>query len=219
MTTAFIPINEKLLGQILVDRNIISPTHLQSALDRQKKGKGKYIGEILLEMGIPQEKINDALDASGKRKRLGEILIDLGVLTPDQLRDALAKQRQLARMAIRRPLGKLLVEMGYTNFEALLTALSKHFNIPTISLRRFYPSPSLQRAVGDAFALKHKILVLENDASKIRLALAEPNPLLLDELRRAFPAGKRVEFCLANPLEMDHCLRQKFDPFFASHYR
>jgi hypothetical protein len=221
MTRAFLPITEKMLGQILVERNIISPTQLQVALDRQKTGNGKnkYIGEILLEMGVPQEKINEALEASGKRRRLGEILVDLGILKPEELRQALEKQEQLARMAIRRPLGKLLVEMGYANFDALLTALSKHFNMPAISLRRFYPSPSLQRAVGDAFALKHKILVLENDARKIRLALAEPSSLLLDELRRAFPSGKRVEFCLANPLEMDHCLRQKFDPFLASHYR
>jgi hypothetical protein len=221
MTTAFIPITDKLLGQILVERNIISPVHLQRALDRQKKlnGKYKYIGEILLEMGIAQEKINEALDASGKRKHLGEILIDLGILKPDQLRQALEKQRQLARMDIRRPLGKLLVEMGYTNHETLLTALSKHFNMPIISLRGFFPSPPLQKAVGEAYALKYKIVVLENDASKIRLALAEPNPLVMDELRRAFPPGKRVEFYLASPLEMDFCRRQKFDPFLASHYR
>jgi hypothetical protein len=221
MTTAFIPITDKLLGQILVERNIISPVHLQRALDRQKKlnGKYKYIGEILLEMGIAQEKINEALDASGKRKHLGEILIDLGILKPDQLRQALEKQRQLARMDIRRPLGKLLVEMGYTNYETLLTALSKHFNMPIISLRGVFPSPPLQKALGEAYALKYKIVVLENDASKIRLALAEPNPLVMDELRRTFPPGKRVEFYLASPLEMDFCRRQKFDPFLASHYR
>jgi len=145
-----------MLGQILVERNIISPSQLQMALDRQKKvnGKYKYIGEILFEMGISQEKINEALDASGKRKHLGEILIDLGVLTLDQLRGALEKQRQLARTAIRRPLGKLLIQLGYASYETLLTALSKHYNIPTISLRGFYPSPSLQKAVGNAYAFE-----------------------------------------------------------------
>jgi hypothetical protein len=221
MARAFIPITDKMLGQILVERNVISPTHLQMALDRQKKGNGKYkyIGEILLEMGVPQEKINEALNASGKRKRLGEVLIDLGILTSDELRQALEKQKQLARMAIRRSLGKLLVEMGYTNHEVLQTALSKHFNMPTISLKGFFPSPSLQKAVGDAYALRHKIVVLENDFTKIRLALAEPNSLFMDEVRRIFPAEKRVEFYLANPMEMDYCLRQKLDPFLVSRYR
>jgi hypothetical protein len=221
MATAFTPITDKTLGQILVERNVISPTHLRMALDRQKRGNGKhkYIGEILLEMGVPQEKINEALNASGKRKRLGEILIDLRILTSDELRQALEKQKQLARMAIRRPLGKLLVEMGYTNYEVLQTALSKHFNMPTIFLKGVFPSPSLQKAVGDAYALRNKIVVLENDFTKIRLALAEPNSLLMEELRRAFPAGKKVEFYLADPIEMEYCLRHKFDPFLVSYYR
>ena len=221
MATAFVPITDRTLGQILVERKVISPTRLQMALDRQKKGNGKYkyIGEILLEMGVPQEQINEALNASGKRKRLGEILIDLEMLTSEELKQALEKQKQLAGMAIRRPLGKLLLEMGYTNYEVLQTALSKHFNMPTISLKGVFPSPSLQKAVGDAYALRHKIVVLEDDFTKIRLAIAEPNLLVMDELRRVFRAEKRMEFYLANPMEMDYCLRHKFDPFLVSHYR
>ncbi len=215
------PIVEKTLGQILVERHIISPLRLQAALDRQKKqdGKAKYLGEILLEMGIPQERINDALDAYGKRKPLGEILVDLGILTPDQLGKVLEKQSQLARIGIRRPLGRLLVEMRYSTYETLLEALSKHFNMPVVSLRGFFPSSTLQKAVGEAFARKHKILVLENNFDRIRIALAEPFPFLMDEIRRAFPARKLVEFCLANPPEIDYCLEKKFDPFVVSHYR
>jgi len=221
MATAFVPITDRTLGQILVERKVISPTRLQMALDRQKKGNGKYkyIGEILLEMGVPQEQINEALNASGKRKRLGEILIDLEMLTSEELKQALEKQKQLAGMAIRRPLGKLLLEMGYTNYEVLQTALSKHFNMLTISLKGVFPSPSLQKAVGDAYALRHKIVVLEDDFPKIKLAIAEPNLLVMDELRRVFRAEKRMEFYLANPMEMDYCLRHKFDPFLVSHYR
>jgi hypothetical protein len=217
----FIPGAEKMLGQILVERNVISPLRLQAALDRQKgqNGRCKYLGEILLEMGIPQEKINGALDAHGKRKPLGAVLVDLGILMPDQLRKALGKQAQLAKMGIRRPLGKLLVEMGYANYETLREAFSKHFNMPMISLRTYFPSPSLQRAVGKAYALTHRIVVLENNSAKVRFALAEPNPSVMDELRRAFPPGKTVEFYLASIGEIDFCLKQKFDPFALSHYR
>jgi hypothetical protein len=221
MKEKILPSPEKKLGQILVERNIISPLRLQAALDRQKKqhGRYKYLGEILLEMGIPQGKINEALDAHGKRKPLGEILVDLGILTPDQLRKALEKQGQLAKMGIRRPLGKLLLEMGYIRHETLREAFSKHFNMPMISLKTFLPSTSLQKAVGEAYALKHRILVLENDSAKVRFALAEPNPFIMEELRKAFPPGKRVEFYLASPAEIDFCLKQKFDPFSFSYYR
>ena len=217
----FNPIVEKMLGQILVERGIISPKHLQVALDRQKeeKGKFKYIGEILIEMGIPQEKINEALDVYGKRKPIGQIFLDLKIITPDQLEKALEKQSRFAKMAVRKPLGKLLVEMGFTTYDGYLDALSRHFNMPIISLKGFFPSPSLQKAVGDAYAQKHKIVVLGNYPEKIKLGLADPNIFVIDELKRAYPPGKRVEFYLAHLFEMDYCLRIKFDPFVVSHYR
>jgi len=205
-----IPIIEKMLGQILVERKIISPGYVQRALDRQKnqKGKYKYLGEILIEMGIPQEKINEALDVYNKRKPIGQIFLDLKIITPDQLQKALEKQSQLAKKAVRKPLGKLLVEMGFTTYDGYLDALSKHFNMAIVSLSGFFPSISLQRAVGKAYAQKHQIVVLEDYSKWIKFALAEPDPFVMDELRRAFPPGRRVEFCLADRFEIDHCLKE-----------
>ena len=210
MRRNFKPTVEKMLGQILVERNIISPKHLQMALDRQEKEKRKfkYIGEILIEMGIPREKINEALDVYNKRKPIGQIFLDLKIITPGQLQKALEKQSQLAKMAVRKLLGKLLVEIGFTTYDGYLGALSKHFNMAIVSLRGFFPSISLQRAVGKAYAQKHKIVVLEDYSRRIKLALAEPDPFVMDELRRAFPSGRRVEFCLADRLEIDHCLKE-----------
>jgi hypothetical protein len=221
MRNNFNAVIEKMLGQILIERNIISPVDLQVALDRQKNqmGKYKYIGEILIEMGIPQEKINEALDVYNKRKPIGQIFLDLKIITPDQLEKALEKQSRFAKMAVRKPLGKLLVEMGFTTYDGYLDALSRHFNMPIISLKGFFPSPSLQKAVGDAYAQKHKIVVLGNYPEKIKLGLADPNIFVMDELKRAYPPGKRVEFYLAHLFEMDYCLRIKFDPFVVFHYR
>jgi hypothetical protein len=221
MRREFVPITEKTLGQILVERNIISPTQLQTALDRQKrqKGKYKYIGEILFEMGVSQKQINESLDIYGKRKPMGQIFLDLKILTPEQLQKALEKQNQLAKMAIRKPLGKLLIEMKYITYEEYLDVLSKHFNMPIVSLGGFFLSSSLQRAIGAAYAQKHQIVVLDDYAARIKLAFAEPNPLIMDEISRSFSREKRVEFYLANPSEVDSCLRKKFDPFSASHYR
>jgi hypothetical protein len=199
-----------MLGQILVERNIISPGFLQLALDRQKieKGKYKYIGEILLEMGVPQQKIDEALDGYNKRKPIGQIFLDLKIITPDQLQEALEKQSQFAKMAVRKPMGKLLVEMGVTTYNGYMEALSKHFNMAIVSLRGSFPSTSLQRAIGKAYAQRHHIVVLEDYGTGIKLALAEPDPLVMDELRRSFPSGKSVEFCLADRFEIDGCLKE-----------
>lgn len=210
MRRNFNPTVEKMLGQILVERDIISPGFLQLALDRQKKeeGKYKYIGEIMLEMGVPQQKINEALDSYNKRKPIGQIFLDLNIITPVQLQEALEKQSQFAKMAVRKPTGKLLVEMGVTTYKGYMDALSKHFNMAIVSLRGFFPSTSLQRAIGKAYAQRHQIVVLEDYVTGIKLALAEPDPLVMDELRRAFPSGKSVEFCLADRFEIEDCLKE-----------
>ncbi len=194
----------------IVERNIISPGFLQLALDREKteKGKYKYIGEILLEMGVPQQKINEALDSHNKRKPIGLIFLDLKIITPDRLQEALEKQSQFAKMAARKPMGGLLVEMGVATYHGYMDVLSKHFNMASVSLGGFFPSTPLQRAIGKAYAKRHQIVVLEDNVTGIKLALAEPDPLVMDELRRAFPSGKTVEFCSADRVEIDGYLKE-----------
>jgi hypothetical protein len=200
---------KKNFGQILVERNVISQAQLDLALTRQKLDKGKYLGQILFEMGVPQDEINKALDHFDKRKPLGQTLIDLKSITPLQLEEALEKQKQLRKKGVRKPLGMLLVELGYTNYDSYLRALSRYFNMPTVSLEKFTPSSALQKAVGERYAEKHRIVVLENSANTIKLALAEPTIYIMEELRKAFPMGKRVEFYLANPFDMETCLKRK----------
>jgi hypothetical protein len=169
--------------------------------------KYKYLGEILIEMGIPQQKINEALDGYNKRKPIGQVFLDLNIITLDQLQAALEKQSQFAENGVRKPLGNILVEMGFATYKGYKEALSKHFNMAIVSLRRFFPSASLQRAIGKAYAQKHQIVVVEDYAKGIKLALAEPDRLLMDELRRAFPAAKSIEFCLADHSEVGNCLK------------
>jgi DNA-binding transcriptional MerR regulator len=200
---------KKNIGQILVERNVITQAQLDLALTRQKLERGKYLGQILFEMGVPQDEINKALDHFDKRKPFGQTLIDLKSVTNEQLEEALEKQKQLRKEGVRKPLGMLLVELGYTNYDSYLKALSRYFNMPTVSLEKFTPSSDLQKAVGERYAQKHRIVVLENSASTIKLALAEPSIYRMEELRKALPLGKRVEFYLANPYDIETCLKKK----------
>jgi len=197
---------EKTLGQILIEKNIITPAILDLALKRQEREKGKYLGEILFEMGVPQDEINKALDRFDKRKLIGQILIDLKIITPQQLEEALEKNKELSKKGICKPVGRLLMEMGYINYSQYLKALSKSFNMPIISLVKFLPSPALQKTVGEKYAQKHLIVVMENSAKTVRLALAEPTMYLLEELKKALPAGKTVEFYLASLTQIQSCL-------------
>lgn len=198
----------KNLGQILIERNIITQAQLDLALTMQKVERGKYLGQILFEMGVRQDEINNALDSFDKRKPFGQILVDMKFITPQQLEEALEKQEELRKKGARKLLGTLLKEMGFTNNDRCLKALSKFFNMPAISLEKFTPSSTLQKAVGEKYAQKHRIIVLENGADTIKLALAEPTLYMMEELKKALPMGKRFEFYLANPFDVETCLKR-----------
>ena len=104
----------------------------------------------------------------------------------------------------------------YTDYS---NALSKTYDIPIISLKDFTINPSLQKAVGEKYALNHKILVLENSPDKIKLALAEPTKYIMDELRKMIPPRKRVEFHLAHPDEVKLCFRKYSNPFSFNNFK
>jgi hypothetical protein len=56
-------------------------------------------------------------------------------------------------------------------------------------------------------------VVLENSPARIKLALAEPTPYLIEEIRNIVRSGKSVDFCMANPHEVVSCLSLLDDPF------
>lgn len=214
------PAGEKTLGQILVEKGIIGRDQLDQALRIKSEQPGKYLGEILFEMGVSQEKINRALYYSNKRKTIGEILVDQKLVTREQLDEALSKQKKIKeKWGHTRPLGLLLIELGYINSRGYLTALSKHFNMPILSMKDYQPNPQLQKVIGERYAMERKIIVLENSAKTIKLVLAEPSTQIMEELQKAIPPGKTMEFYLAGYGEIDEGLRRVADPFSFTQYR
>jgi hypothetical protein len=198
----------KPLGKILLEKSIITGEQLSWALERQKLENGKYLGQIFLEMGIFQDEIHRALDSYHKRKKFGEVLLDAKILTSSQLEEALRKQKELKEN--RKPLGKILLDLGHINYEQYLQALARHFIMQTISLGEFVLSQTLQKLVGENYAFMKKIIVLQNEDEKIELALSEPSLFLMQEIQKFGPEGKRIEFYLAKPAEMEPCLEKLY---------
>lgn len=199
--------SEKALGQVLVANGTVSHEQLDLALMLREAQPDRHLSEILFQIGIPQEKINRALYYSNRRKTIGEILIDQGMITAEQLENALSKQRYIkSHWELTKTLGELLIEMGCINSRSLLVALSKHFNMPILSMKNYMPNPDFQKAIGKKYARKHKVIVLDNGPKTIKLVLAEPSVHIVEELQKAIPPGKAIEFYLARYDEIDECL-------------
>ena len=211
--------SDQQLGQIMVRKNIINEQQLEKALERQKNERGKFLGEILLEMGVPQEQINKVLYYYNKRTPIGQILVDMNVITPKQLQEALEKQKaMISKMFNYKPLGMLLVDLGFVNYRTYLDVLSKHFNMPIVHLECFTLKKALQQKIGEEYALRNKMIVLKDDRRSMEVVLSEPSIFIQEELRKFMPAGKELVFKLADPHEILQLLRATYDPYSMTGY-
>lgn len=211
---------DRTLGQILLKKGFIRQEQLDRALKIKEEQPDKYLGEILIEIGVSQEKITRTLFHFNKRRTINEILVDQKLITREQLDEALSKQKKIKdEWGHARPLGLLLIEMGFISSRGYMTVLSKHFNMPILSMKDCRPTPQLQKVIGERYAMERKIIVLENSPKTIKLVLAEPSAELTDDLRKAVPPEKTIEFYLASYREIDECLRKVADPFSFSRYR
>lgn len=201
------------IGRILVAKKIITEFQLAMALGRKEKEPGKYLGQILCEMGIPQSRIVKALCHSNKRKRLGQILVDLKMVTEDQLHEILLQQKYLKARKVFTPLGTLLADNRIIGEDHYMEALSAHFCMPVVSLEGFEVSPVLQKVVGEQYAKKNRIVVLDDSPLVVTVAIAEPDLLVFETLERAMPEGKHVMFCIARASQIEECLDEKYDPY------
>jgi len=190
------------LGQILLEHRYITQDQLDDALKIKEEHPEKFLGQILIEMGIPQSIINKALDSHRKRKPIGQILIEQNLINRKQLQEALERQK-----ISHKPLGDTLISLGFITKDQYLIALSKHFNMPTKSLETFKISKSLQKSIGEKFALKNKIIVLENSDNRIQLAIARPTKELSDDLYRFLPRSKTIQLFLARTDEIEQLLK------------
>ena len=198
--------SSNMIGQILVKKKVITEFDLGVAMERKRLEPKKYLGQILAEMGCPQSKIMKAIYYSNKRKKLGEILVELGIITAAQLHDLLLNQTHQKQLGNPQSLGSMLAYKGIISEEDYLTALSAHFSMPLVSLKGFRVTSALQKAVGERYAWKERIVVLKNDEREVTVAIADPNLSFLENIEKFIPKGKYLTFCLARSSEIESCL-------------
>jgi hypothetical protein len=102
------------------------------------------------------------------------------------------------------------MELGHIKYEQYMKALSKHFLMQVISLKDFIPTKNLQKMIGEGYARKNKILVLEDSDEKLKLAFPEPSRAVMEDIRRFARLEKRIEFYLAKSSEIDPWLHKLY---------
>ena len=140
--------------------------------------------------------------------RLGEGLVQNGVITEQQLKLALARQKSERS----RPLGELLVDLEFLTREQLTRALTEKLGIPYVNLERFPVDRLALDLVPRAVAIEHNVLPLCLDGRDLVLAVENPlDPRPLDRIR--FLAATKVTVVMASGDDIRRAIARHFvDP-------
>jgi type II secretory ATPase GspE/PulE/Tfp pilus assembly ATPase PilB-like protein len=189
-----------MLGEILVEKRVISADTLALALSRQEALRSGRVGTYLTDRAIiSTEDLVLALRTQEKRPnvRLGEILVDADLITPEQLAQALAIQAGSRG----RRIGEILIETGAVSMRLIQFAMSDKLGIPYVNVREFNIGPGALETLDMAFALRHQVLPLLRMDGILVVALEDPLAIdFAQELR--LNAGMTIAPVIANPQDL-----------------
>jgi type IV pilus assembly protein PilB len=113
--------------------------------------------------------------------RLGEIFVREGLITPEQLEEALEKQRQSRTQT---PLGDILVSMGLISERDKVRCLAIDWNVEFIDLTEMPPDPEVAKMLPAEMARKLRSIPVTVRNGRLLVATRAPlNVFAMDEIR------------------------------------
>ena len=139
---------------------------------------------------------------------LGAMLLERKLVTSDQLRQAMERQKRT-----RRRLGRVLVELGFTTQEAVLDALSAQLGVPSTRVNSYTVNADAVQHLSEKVARKYMAFPLLKVGSTLVVAIASPTDLhALDDLR--FASGCGIQMMVAMETEIQTALDKYYGNTF-----
>ena len=165
---------ETRLGELLIQRRLITAQDLQEALDAQQSAPAYVpLGQVLIDRGlITRRQLHLLLDWAKMRPKLGEMLIKAGAITEPQLTRALEEQPQMGL-----PLGETLIKLGYLTEDHMRQVLCLQMNVPYLDLTRVQIEASLARLINRTYAVRHVVVPVSQVGQTLTVAMNDPSDL------------------------------------------
>jgi len=140
-----------------------------------------------------------------RRKKVGEYLLEAGLITEDQLKEALRRQRQT-----REPIGQILSRAGYVDEADICRILNQQLGLPIVDLQATAIEDTVIALVREELAKRYiAIPVGKENQNTIRVAMADPlNASALEDIR--FQSGYFVRPVLAPPSEIQEAITRYY---------
>ncbi|MFC1523671.1 hypothetical protein ACFL6N_02655 [Thermodesulfobacteriota bacterium] len=199
------------LGEIFIDKQMISKEELGSALEHLQKLKNAKIGQIIAQKAqiqprLVEEQIKKASQANSGTIRVGEILVAAGLVDEELVNQALAIQRKLKEQKI----GEFLIQKKLLQEEEVFQGLAEKFRIPLVDLRKVVLSPKLIARIPRELVLKHQVLPYSFIDSILHAVTTVPDNPSLREVVFQYTKQKSVRLALVRPSQFYGVVKQLF---------
>jgi len=141
---------------------------------------------------------------SHSKKSLGSILLDSGLVTQNQLKAALEKQKLNGKK-----LSEILIEERIISEKQLLETLGSQLNIPFINLAHFTIDPEIPKLIGENLARRHLLIPIVKEHNNLLVAMTDPlNIYAIDDINIA--TGLTVKPVLAIKSHIQNAIDQYY---------
>src|SRR5580698_5124258 len=134
--------------------------------------------------------------------RLGEILVKENLITADQLKQAMAHQRQNGGR-----LGTALMKLGFISDDEITEVLSRQYGVPSINLKNYEVDPAVIKLVPQDTAVRYQIVPLSRVGSTLTIAMTDPtNVFAMDDIK--IMTGFNVEPVVASETAISEAIHK-----------
>lgn len=145
-----------------------------------------------------------AKPAPPQRKRLGDTLVEAGLITAEQLKEALAKQKTLGKR-----LGKVLVEMNLATEESIGKTLARQMNIPFLNLNEVNIPPEALTTIPEGIVRSHNLLPISLEGNILQVTMADPlDVFIIDEI--TYQTGYEVRIAISPESQIEAAIRHYY---------
>lgn len=138
--------------------------------------------------------------------KFGELLVKGGKISPAQLQEALALQKDQGGR-----LGSNLVKLGFMTDRQLVESLSQHFRVPSVDLQGMEIDEAVIKIIPADIARKYTILPVNKAGATVTVAMIDPtNVFAMDDVK--FMTGYKVEPVVAS----ENAIRLAIDRYYGS---
>ncbi len=136
--------------------------------------------------------------------RIGDILVEKGVITPEQLKLAVAEQQKTGEF-----LGQVLMKMKFVGERRILQTLAEQQGISFVDLKDIKISDEAVKAVLPKFVWHYKVMPVNIANNILTVAVSDPFDMWpIDDLETHL--GYKVEKILATPTDISEAIKKYY---------